>query len=149
MIISKYKTSIVVSSFYGFSDCWEPFLRGFEKYWSNCEYEIFLIDERTALGIYNKQYQLLELCLQLLGMRLDCQELQTKFCALNIRNVKFKIALVTILIYELAMIVFKLDGVSIFKLILTALIWMSFGIAIVNFLEKYCIQKIITIFLKL
>ena len=56
---------------------------------------------------------------------------------MNYKNLKFKIALVTILIYELAMIVFKLDGVSIFKLILTALIWISFGIALFIFFEKF------------
>ena len=56
---------------------------------------------------------------------------------MNYKNLKFKIALVTILIYELAMIVFKLDGISIFKLILTALIWISFGIALIDFFEKF------------
>lgn len=56
---------------------------------------------------------------------------------MNFKNLKFKIAIVTILIYEMAMLVFKLDGVSIFKLIITALIWISFGIAIVSFFERF------------
>jgi hypothetical protein len=52
------KIVILVSSFDGFSDCWEPFLYGFKKYWNNCEHEIFLItnelnspDESTLKSI--------------------------------------------------------------------------------------------------
>ncbi len=50
-------------------------------------------------------------------------------------------AIVTILIYELVMIVFKLDGLSFFKIFITALVWVSFFIALISFLEDYKVLK--------
>ncbi len=35
--------AILISSFDGFSDCWEPVCHGITKYWSDCPYSIFLI----------------------------------------------------------------------------------------------------------
>jgi len=37
------KVAIIVSSYDGFSDCWEPFLYGFKKYWPHCEFQAYLI----------------------------------------------------------------------------------------------------------
>lgn len=35
--------SILVSSYDGFSDCWEPFIHGYKKYWPNSKYKNYLI----------------------------------------------------------------------------------------------------------
>lgn len=56
---------------------------------------------------------------------------------LNNKYIKFKIALFALLLYELAMLVFKLDGLSLSKIILTLLVWISCGIAVFEYLKKH------------
>ena len=50
---------------------------------------------------------------------------------------KFNLSLLLILIYELSMVIFKLDGFSISKLLITGFVWLSVGIAIHAFLKNY------------
>ncbi len=50
---------------------------------------------------------------------------------------KLNIFLLLILIYELSMIIFKLDGLSISKLVIVGFVWLSIGIAIHAFIKNY------------
>lgn len=50
---------------------------------------------------------------------------------------KLNLSLLLILIYELSMVVFKLDGFSISKLGITGFVWLSVGIAIHAFFKNY------------
>lgn len=50
---------------------------------------------------------------------------------------KLNLSLVLLLIYEINMAIFKLDGLSIPKLVITGFIWVSLGIAIHFFVKNY------------
>jgi len=50
---------------------------------------------------------------------------------------KLNLSLLLLLIYELSMVIFKLDGLSISKLVITGFIWLSVGVAIYTFLKNY------------
>ncbi len=50
MELNKTNCSIIISSFDGFSDVWEPFFKLFFRYWPNCPFPIYLITNY-------KQYQ--------------------------------------------------------------------------------------------
>lgn len=50
---------------------------------------------------------------------------------------KLNLSLLLIIIYELSMIIFRLDGVSISKLVITGFVWLSAGIAIYSFVKNY------------
>jgi hypothetical protein len=39
----NYDTSLLISSFDGYSDCWLPVCHGIRKYWSNCPYPVYLM----------------------------------------------------------------------------------------------------------
>ena len=56
-------------------------------------------------------------------------------------NLKFLISLVALLIYELGMIVFHFNGLSIFKIILTLFVWISFCVAFLYYLRRYKVLK--------
>lgn len=56
---------------------------------------------------------------------------------LNSKNIAFKTSLITLLIYELAMLVFVPDGLSLFKLLLTGLVWVSFFTAFYMYFKKF------------
>ncbi len=50
---------------------------------------------------------------------------------------KFKIFLLLIILYEMSMIVFRLDGISVSKMIITSFIWISVILAISVFVARY------------
>lgn len=37
------EVSILISSCDKFSDCWKPYLHGFDKYWADCPYHVYII----------------------------------------------------------------------------------------------------------
>lgn len=53
------------------------------------------------------------------------------------KNLHLKISILALLIYEISTTAFHLDGVSIFKLAVTALVWVSFGLAFYEFIKKH------------
>jgi hypothetical protein len=50
---------------------------------------------------------------------------------------KFTLSLMLVLIYELSMVIFKLDGFSVSKLVVTSFVWLSVGLAIHAFVKNY------------
>ena len=56
---------------------------------------------------------------------------------MNFNYIKFYITLIALLVYELAMLLFGFDGVSLFKLIITGLVWLSFGVAFFEYFKFY------------
>lgn len=52
---SNIKVAIVISSCDAFCDCWAPFIYSIKKYWSNCEFPIYLIsnnkEDATISGV--------------------------------------------------------------------------------------------------
>jgi hypothetical protein len=45
--------SILISSFDGFADCWEPVCHGFSRYWPDCPYPIHLITNQKPFSHQN------------------------------------------------------------------------------------------------
>ena len=50
---------------------------------------------------------------------------------------KFTLFLILVFIYELSIVIFKLDGISISKLVVTSFLWLSVGLAIHTFVKNY------------
>ncbi len=55
---------------------------------------------------------------------------------MTLSKLKFNVSLVALLVYELAMLVFQLDGLSLGKLLLTGLVWISFFMAFTEYVKK-------------
>lgn len=55
---------------------------------------------------------------------------------MTLSKLKFNISLIALLVYELAMLVFQLDGLSLGKLLLTGLVWISFFMAFTEYVKK-------------
>lgn len=63
---------------------------------------------------------------------------------MNYKTINFKLSITLLLVYELAMIFIGLNGVSIFKLVLTGFVWISFFIAFYEYIKyQEAFKKII------
>jgi len=49
------KITVLVSSFDGFADCWDPFYHGLRKYWPDCPYEVAFITNFKEINLGSAQ----------------------------------------------------------------------------------------------
>ena len=60
---------------------------------------------------------------------------------MTLSKLKFNTSLIALLVFELAMLVFQLDGLSLGKLLLTGLVWLSFFMAFTAFVKDFKVLK--------
>ncbi|WP_171036958.1 hypothetical protein [Maribacter algarum] len=56
---------------------------------------------------------------------------------MKVKNLQLKLSFLLLLIFELSTRIFYLDGLSIFKIVITVLVWCSFGIALFQYVKKH------------